>query len=132
MISDKDIASALAIVKKINIALTEALDLTIEMSSAIKSNDQVVMRMFLSMRQEQINIINEYESVLTKQCSSMDEADSKTMSDILFAKKCDIPGANDLFEQTSKNKMILSRILAADRSLNIKVGGEKSFYFNTD
>ncbi len=131
MITENDVSKALNVLKKINIAMLEAKELTAELDGAVKTNDDVTMRIMLSMRQEQINTINEYEKILKKQCETFDKVDSRDFMDVVNGVNCRISIAKDLFVQAQKNKTLLLKLQEADKALNKRVGGKKSVFANS-
>ncbi len=132
MINKTDIDAAFEMLKKINIALLEATELTAELDSATRTKDDVTVRMFLSMRREEINKLLEYERFLKKQCELMAKEDAVIFEDIINAVQCKEPSANDLFEQAKRNKNLLLKLQASDKMMNKRVGGKKSIFSKVD
>ncbi len=128
MINEKQIESALGISKKFYTELREVLDLTAEIDQGLKANDNVTLRMLLSMRREHVNNLVQYDDVLNKMCNVMDKSDSEIFKNIISAKQCTLPIANALFEQTGKNKALLNSVIRADKALSKRFGNDKSFY----
>ncbi len=128
MIKQTDVSAAHEVLKKMNIALLEAIELTAELDSAIKTNDDVTVRMYLSERREEINKMLEYERILKKQCTELGEQDSKIFQDVIFAVQCKEPIAAELFEAAKKNKNLLLRLQKADKTLNMRMCKNKSIF----
>ncbi len=128
MLSENDCMSALLIHKKIHAALSELQDLTQELSSASQRRDEISIRMFLSMRQEQINLLLEYEKILDKQCRDLKQEDRQSLERVLKEAKSDAPVSNELAAQVMRNRQLLSNVRKQDKIISKKLGGPKSYY----
>ena len=129
MVSKQALSTALAVEKKMYLALTEVEELTDELSQATQRRDQVSVRMFLSLRQEQIDQLTEYKALLRKQCDQLSPEDGALLGQILNNSQpplCD--GAEDLVRQVERNRVLLERILQVDRQVSRRLGGADSFY----
>lgn len=69
MLSKQELDAALAAERAMYRALSEVQDITRELLDAVDRQDQVSVRLFLSMRQEQINQLRDQKELLKKQCA---------------------------------------------------------------
>ncbi len=128
MINEKHVDSALSLLKKTSSELREVDELTREILDCLKLNDNVTLRMLLSMRREHINNLVQYEQAVNKMCDIMDKNDSSDFKNILTAKSCNIQVASELFLQAKKNRLLLDSVIAADKVLSQRFTNDKSFY----
>ena len=71
MLSKQELDAALAAERAMYRALSEVQDITRELLDAVDRQDQVSVRLFLSMRQEQINQLRDQKELLKKQCGGL-------------------------------------------------------------
>ena len=129
MLSQEVLSAAAAVEKKMYLALCEVEELTMELAQAVDRRDQVSVRMFLSLRQEQVDRLQEQKALLNKQCAQLPDQDGTLLNQLLNAKEpppC--AGAEELLRQVQRNRLLLERILRADRQASRRLGGAGSFY----
>ena len=63
MLSQEVLSAAAAVEKKMYLALCEVEELTMELAQAVDRRDQVSVRMFLSLRQEQVDHLQEQKAL---------------------------------------------------------------------
>lgn len=124
------IAAALATERKRYTTLTEVMELTKELSDAFQRQDQVSVRLFLSMRQEPINQLREYRAIQRKRCAALPDEEGEVLWKVLTGQ-----GSGDGSEQlqaleklVGQNRNLLDRVQEADRQVSMKLGGKKSYY----
>ena len=124
------IAAALATERKCYTTLTEVMELTKELSDAFQRQDQVSVRLFLSMRQEPINQLREYRAIQRKRCAALPDEEGEVLWKVLTGQ-----GSGDGSEQlqaleklVGQNRNLLDRVQEADRQVSMKLGGKKSYY----
>ena len=124
------IAAALATERKRYTTLTEVMELTKELSDAFQRQDQVSVRLFLSMRQEPINQLREYRAIQRKRCAALPDEEGEVLWKVLTGQ-----GSGDGSEQlqvleklVGQNRNLLERVQEADRQVSMKLGGIKSYY----
>ena len=124
------IAAALATERKRYTTLTEVMELTKELGDAFQRQDQVSVRLFLSMRQEPINQLREYRAIQRKRCAALPDEEGEVLWKVLTGQ-----GSGDGSEQLQvlekligQNRNLLERVLEADRQVSMKLGGKKSYY----
>ena len=113
--------------QKMYTALSEVMELTQELADAFQRQDQVSVQMFLGMRQEPIDRLESCKAMLERQCLQLPPADQTVLRGILGG-ETPPPQAQKLGELVQKNKRLLDRILEVDQRLNLRIGGEHSFY----
>lgn len=128
MLDEKVLSTALAVMRKAYMVLSEVRDLTEELSQAVQRQDQVSVQLFLRLRQEQLNQLQEYRALLSKQCQELPEGDGAALRGILEAQACDIPSGQTLFHLAKQYRQMLERTIQADMAVNRRIGGKKSFY----
>ena len=110
MLSKQELDAALAAERAMYRALSEVQDITRELLDAVDRQDQVSVRLFLSMRQEQINQLRDQKELLKKQCGGLPKEEG------------------DLLRQVERNRALLERTLQADKALSRRLAGRETFY----
>ena len=128
MLNQKILSATIAVERQSYAILSEIEELTQDLSQAFSRRDQVSVRLFLNMRQEQIIRLQECKTTLDQHCAKLPAEDGTFLRRILAGEELDCPGGEALLTQIKRNKTILSRILRADKALSIKMGGKNSFY----
>ena len=131
MIRDQDYAASTAIQRKMYTSLNEVIELTDELSQAVSRQDQVSVRMFLSMRLEEIQRLTSYQAMLNRQCAQLSPEDAKLLTQLnsgLFSGQAPTPAAQALLKQAQRNRTVLERVRQADQAVSSRVGGSHSFY----
>lgn len=128
MLNQQEWTAALAVERKMYGALSEVLDLTRELSDAVGRQDQVSVRLFLQMRQEQINLLRECREALKKQCQRLPPQEGESLRLVLAGEAPDAPEGNALLLQVRRNRALLERVIELDQRVNQRLGGKKSFY----
>ncbi|RHT72396.1 hypothetical protein DW741_06390 [Ruminococcaceae bacterium AM28-23LB] len=118
---------AMSAEQKMYTALSEVMELTGELADAFQRQDQVSVQMFLGMRQEPIDRLESCKAMLERQCLQLPPEQRQILRGILQG-QTPPPQAQALGELVQKNKRLLDRILEVDRRLNLRIGGENSFY----
>ena len=133
MLNDQQLDSANAIQRKMYTALNEVAELTDELSQAVSRQDQVSVRMFLSMRREEIERLTGYQAMLYRQCDQLPPADGALLRQVISGRfQGSLPTASGetLLRQAAKNYALLQRVRQADRAVSSRLGGPHSFYTN--
>lgn len=131
MIPNQQLDAAIATQRKLYTCLTEILELTQEMSQALQRQDQVSLRMFLSMRQDEINRAVGYRAVLHRQWSQLPAQSGELLRGLAAGDSHlspSSPSETALLEQAKKNKALLVRIQSLDQVVSQRLGGPNSFY----
>jgi len=108
--------------------LTEISELTAQLARALDSKDQVSVRMVLSMRQDPIRQAEELEQNMRSYLLTLPEEDAIRLNAILDGAEPKTQEEIPLCEQVGRNRRLLQEITQRDRSLSVRLGGNKSFY----
>ena len=128
MLSKQELDAALAAERAMYRALSEVQDITRELLDAVDRQDQVSVRLFLSMRQEQINQLRDQKELLKKQCGGLPKEEGDLLSQIVSGKKPAGVEGEALSLQVERNRALLERTLQADKALSRRLAGRESFY----
>lgn len=129
MLSQQAVSAAMAVEKQMYLALTEVEELTGELGHALERRDQVAVRMYLSLRQEEINRLTEHKALLRRQCAQLPEEEARQLRALLSRQDTGpIEGTEDLKRQVKRNGVLLDRVLRADKRISQRLGGKQSFY----
>ncbi len=130
MLNERDISPALAVARKMYTALSEVLEATADLSDALRRQDQVSFQLYLSMRQDSLNQLQDCRALLQKQCAGLPQAEGQALREILSGTEAAPapPGAEKLAEQARRNRALWERAVQADQAINRRLGGGKSYY----
>lgn len=129
MLSDQVLSTAVAVEKKIYMALMETEDLTQQLAQAVDRQDQISVRMFLALRQEQIDILTQQQAILRRQCAQLPPQQAELLREILGGHTpSDSIGAEELIRQVGRNRALLERVVGVDQRVSQRLGGAGSFY----
>ena len=126
----EELDTALAMARQMYRALSETASLTVDLSEAVGRQDSESIRLFLRMRQEQIDQLAEHDGALRRLCDGLtQERDCLRMRELLEGTAQGItPEEEPLFRQITQNLAVLARIRQADASVNRKLCRQDSFY----
>ena len=128
MLSKQELDAALAAERAMYRALSEVQDITRELLDAVDRQDQVSVRLFLSMRQEQINQLRDQKELLKKQCGGLPKEEGDLLRQIPSGKQPAGVEGEALSLQVERNRALLERTLQADKALSRRLAGRESFY----
>ena len=114
--------------KKAYTALGEALDLTRELAGAVDRDDQITVRMLVSMRQEPTDKLAKAQEALAQQRADLSPADRERLDALLKGAPAETAEEEPLVNQVGLNQRILKQLVELDRILNRKLTREKSIY----
>lgn len=113
--------------KKYN-QLSEVMDLSQQLGEAMDRNDQVSLRMLLSMRQDPIVQLEELKQSIDRKQDSLSPEERERLAALRA-------GAEPLGEeeisyasQAGAARRLLERVIALDQRLNSRLAGSDSFY----
>ena len=109
-------------------ALNEALDLTRQLADAVDRDDQVSMRMLISMRQEPTDKMAAAYQALAQQRRAVPEADAERLAALLKGAEADGAEEAPLAAQVGVNQRVLTQLVDLDRVVNRKLAREKTIY----
>lgn len=127
---EQAIAASLAVEKQMNLALAEALELTQELLDSLSRQDEVSVRLNLSLRQEPIDRLHTCQEALRRQAAGLPPLERDTLRGLLNGEPPP-PGnaaAQELAGQVARNRGLLERVVQADRTVSRRLGGQQSFY----
>jgi hypothetical protein len=124
MLSQQVLTAVVAVEKQIYLALTEVEELTGELAQAVERQDQVSVRMFLSLRQEEVDRLTEQKTLLRRQCARLPREDGDLLRRLLSGSEpSPPPEADALVRQVEKNRALLDRILRTDHRVTQRLSG---------
>lgn len=131
MLNDQQLDAATAIQRKMYTSLTEVAQLTDDLSQALDRQDQVSVRMFLSMRHEEIERLSSYQAMLNRQCDQLPADDGALFSQLISGRfQGSLPTASgaSLLSLAKKNRSLLERVRQVDQAVSCRLGGPNSYY----
>lgn len=118
---------AFAQAKRIAGALNEVLDYSQQLSEALNRNDQVSVRLVLSMREEPIATLRRADKALRRLRDALPEGEEKRrLVSLLNCEPSNDPQENMLANRMDANKKLLQRIMEIEKVLNRKISREKA------
>ena len=113
--------------KKFNL-LSEVMDLSQQMGEAMGRNDDVSLRLLVSMRQEPILKLEELQQAGALKRETLSPEDQERLA--ALAAGGDPQGAEEasFSNQAGSARRLLERVLELDRRLNQRIAGSGSFY----
>lgn len=108
--------------------LSELFDLTKQLAEAVDRNDEVTIKMLLSMREGPLAQMRQVEENLTRQRSSLSEEDGRRLAELLSGAQAQRQEENALSGQVGTNRRLLGQLVELDKRVNKKVTREKSVY----
>ena len=126
MFKHEELIDALVQAKRLGNALDEVWSCSQQLADAVDRNDQVSVRLVLSMREEPLTKVRQADMALRSQRDSFpDKADREQFSRLLNGEE---EGAGEealLAKQMAQNRRSYQRVIDLERRLNQKVAREK-------
>ena len=123
------LSAALALEKQMYLALSEALDLTREVLDSLTRQDEVSVRLNLSLRQESIDRLVDCQAALKRQCGTLPAAECERLRRLLNGGEGGSEAAyRELAGQVARNRALWERVVQADQAVSQRLGGSRSFY----
>lgn len=113
--------------KKYNL-LSEVMDLTRQLGEALDRNDDVSLRMLISMRQEPILQLEEVKKAAALKREGLSPEELERVSALAAGASPREGEEGAYFEEAGRCRRLLERVLELDRRLNRRLAGENSFY----
>ena len=123
-----DLMDLLMLEKKIYNSLNEVQDLTRQLAEALDRQDQVSVRMLLTMRQEPIDVIQDVQGRLLERQIALGGEDAARLRALLQGGAPAGPAEQPLAEQIATNRRLLEKVVEQDRRLSQRLGGKASYY----
>ncbi len=114
--------------KRMYTLLNETLDLSRQLAEAVDRDDQVAMRMLLSMRREPLEKLRDTRRTLEGQRDALPTADANRLAALLNGAEAEQREEAELAEQVAVNDRLLKQLVEFDQVLNRKIGRDKSLY----
>lgn len=109
-------------------ALSEALDLTRQLAEAVDRDDQVAVRMLVSMRQEPTDKLRQAQQALAQQQEGLPPEDRERLQALLKGAAAETAEETPLVNQVGLNQRILKQLVDLDRVVNRKLTRDQSIY----
>lgn len=113
--------------KKYNL-LSEVADLSQQMGQAMDRNDDVSVRMLVSMRQDPLLQLQELQQVIGNKEAGLPPEDRERLSELRKGEPPQGEGESAFHAQAGSARRLLVRILELDERLNRRMAGESSIY----
>lgn len=114
--------------KRIYLLLNEVLDLSCQLAEALDREDQVTIRMLISMRREPIDKLKQARSVLLEMKETLSQEDAQRLAELLNGADAREKEETELANQVRANQRLLEQVLELDKRLNRKLTRENSIY----
>lgn len=114
--------------KRIYLLLNEVLDLSSQLAQALDREDQVTIRMLISMRREPIDKLKQARSVLLEMKQMLPPEDAQRLAELLNGADAQEKEETELANQVRANQRLLEQVLELDKRLNQKLARENSIY----
>lgn len=114
--------------KRIYLLLNEVLDLSSQLAQALDREDQVTIRMLISMRREPIDKLKQARSVLLEMKQALPPEDAQRLAELLNGADAQEKEETELANQVRANQRLLKQVLELDKRLNQKLARENSIY----
>ena len=108
--------------------LSEVMDLSQQMGEALHRNDQVSVRMLLSLRQDPILQLEELKRSIQMKQESLPAEDRKRLAELLAEAAPENEAEERYARQAGAARRLLERVIEVDRRLNRRLAGDASFY----
>ena len=126
----EELDTALAMARQMYRALSETASLTVDLSEAVSRQDSESIRLFLRMRQEQIDQLAEPDRALRALCDGLaQEQDRVHLRDLLEGRaQAAAPEEEALSHQIGQNLAVLERVRRSDEAVNRSLCRQHSIY----
>ena len=113
--------------KKYNL-LSEVMDLSQQMGEAMGRNDDVSLRLLVSMRQEPILHLEEVDRVAKERRKSLMPEERQRLEELTRGAAAESASEKTFLEQASQARRLLERVVDLDRRISLRMAGDQSFY----
>lgn len=108
--------------------LSEVMDLSQQMGEALDRNDQVSLRMLISLRQDPILQLEELQRAINIKRESLPDEDRERLSALLGGAAPQGEEETGYANQAGAARRLLERVVELDQRLNRRLAGDDSFY----
>ena len=121
--------SELGVRKRRQIAeLTEAHDLTRQLSEALDRKDQVSVDMLLGMRETPIRAMLEVDAGIKDYLAALPEEEAARCTALLEGEEPETDAERDFCEIVDRFLDGLEKLIEEDKRISLRLGGNRSFY----
>jgi len=113
--------------KKYNL-LSETMDLTRQLGETLDRNDEVSLRLLLSMRQDPILHLEEVKHAAGLKLEGLLPEERERVSALASGSAPETAEEKTYAEEAGRCRRLLERVLELDRRLNRRLAGKDSFY----
>ena len=110
------------------VKLIEVADVTRQIAEAVERGDSVAAQMLLGEREQPVRELRELEEGVRAYVLSRPEQEAIRLNELLGGGEPETGDEKALAEQVAQFSRILDSVLALDKQLSIRLGGNKSFY----
>ncbi|MGI6255440.1 MAG: hypothetical protein ACOYJZ_07375 [Acutalibacter sp.] len=127
MFKHEDLINALVQAKRLGNALDEVWSCSQQLAEAVDRNDQVSVRLVLSMREEPLTKVRQADTALRSQRNSFPEREDREKFSRLLNGEEEGSGEEALLsKQMAQNRRSYQRVMDLERRLNQKIARDKS------
>lgn len=108
--------------------LSEVMDLSQQMGEALDRNDQVSLRMLLSLRQDPLLQLEELKRAVAIKLESLSPEERDRVSSLASGASPLEEGESAYASQAGSARRLLERVVELDRRISLRLAGENSFY----
>ena len=110
------------------IKLIEVADVTRRIAESVDHGDSVAVQMLLGEREQPVRELGELEEGIRAYVLGCPEQEAIRLSELLSGGKPESEDEKALAEQVAQFRRVLDSVLALDKQLSIRLGGNQSFY----
>ena len=110
------------------IRLQEVADVTRRMAEAADRRDEVAVRMLLGEREQPLLSLHETEEEIRTFLNTLPEEEAIRAGELLRGAEAETEQERPLAEQVLRFRRTLDDVIERDRSLSLRLGGNRSFY----
>lgn len=110
------------------VKLIEVADVTRQIAEAVERGDMVAAQMMLGERDAPVKALREQEEGVRAYVLGRPEQEAIRLNELLNGGEPETPDEKELAEQVAQFRRILDSVLALDKQLSVRMGGNQSFY----
>ena len=110
------------------IKLIEVADVTRQIAESVERGDSVAAQMLLSEREQPVRQLAELEEGIRAYVLGRPEQEAIRLNELIGGGEPETADEKPLAEQVAQFRRILDSVLALDRDLSVRLGGNQSFY----
>lgn len=110
------------------VKLIEVADVTRQIAEAVERGDMVAAQMMLGERDAPVKALREQEEGVRAYVLDRPEQEAIRLNELLNGGEPETPDEKELAEQVAQFRRILDSVLALDKQLSVRMGGNQSFY----